>query len=143
MQGRVLNESITASAHTRELAVLDLNAKTVDSLVGESIDQALDDLLGRRAKEAIYDYLERNYSLARDDIPKNMEKFFRLTGETFGKASRTIARCIVKRLWEKLGWKFEGINGFEFSDYLEMAKARIARELVQKAKASMLNRRQE
>jgi len=143
LQGRVLNESITASAHTRELAVLDLNAKTVDSLVGESIDQALDDLLGRRAKEAIYDYLERNYSLARDDIPKNMEKFFRLTGETFGKASRTIARCIVKRLWEKLGWKFEGINGFEFSDYLEMAKARIARELVQKAKASMLNRRQE
>lgn len=143
MQGRLLNESITASPHTRELAVLDLNAKTVDSLVGESIDQALDDLLGRRAKEAIYDYLERNYSLARDDIPKNMEKFFRLTGETFGKASRTIARCIVKRLWEKLGWKFEGINGFEFSDYLEMAKARIARELVQKAKASMLNRRQE
>lgn len=143
MQGRLLNESITASAHTRELAVLDLNAKTVDSLVGESIDQALDDLLGRRAKEAIYDYLERNNSLARDDIPKNMEKFFRLTEETFGKASRTIARCIVKRLWEKLGWKFEGINGFEFSDYLEMAKARIARELVQKAKASMLNRRQE
>jgi len=143
LQGRLLNEPITVSPDTRELVVLDLNAKTVDSLVGESIDQALDDLLGRRAKEAIYDYLERNYSLARDDISKNMEKFFRLTEETFGRGSRTIARCIVKRLWEKLGWKFEDIIGFEFSDYLEAAKARIARELVQKAKASMLNRRQE
>lgn len=143
MQRRPLNQATTPSSVTRDSAILDLNAKTLDSLLGESIEQVLEDLLGRKAKEAIYDHLERNYSLARDDIPKNIEKFFRLTEETFGKGSKTIARCIVKRLSENLGWKFEDIHGFEFSDYLEAARARIARELVEKAKASMLNRRQE
>jgi methylphosphotriester-DNA--protein-cysteine methyltransferase len=120
-----------------------MNAKTLNDLLAESIDEVLDHLLGRKAREAIYDHLARNYSLAREEIPKNIEKFFKVTEETFGKGSRTIARCIAKRLFEKLDWKFEDIHGFEFQDYLEAARARIARELVEKAKASMLNRNQE
>lgn len=141
LPGRPVNETITRPISETPSA-LDLNAKTLDSLLAESIDEVLENLVGKKAKEAILDHLERNHSLAREDIPKNVQKFFALTDQTFGeKGSRTIARCIAKRLWENLGWRFENIEGFEFQDYLEAARARIARELVEKAKASMLDAR--
>ncbi len=117
-----------------------LSAKSLESLLADSMDQVLDELLGRKAKEAIYDYLERNYLIARDDIPKNIDKFFQLAEEVFGKGSKTIARCIMRRLWEQLGWKFVDVAGFEFSDYLETARARIGREVLEKARASSLGR---
>jgi len=142
LEGKQLSE-LTARSVEEEGANTDPKPRTLDSLLGESIDQVLDDLLGRKAKEAVYDYLERNCSLARDDIPQNTEKFFNLTEETFGKGSMTIAHCISERLWGKLGWEFEDIHGFEFSDYLEMARARVGREVVEKAKASMLNAKRE
>ena len=119
------------------------NAKTLSDTLSESVDEVLADLLGRKIGQAVYDYLARNCSLAKEDIPENMEKFFEVTEEAFGKGSRTIAKCIVRRLFKKLEWEFEDISGFEFQDYLEMAKARIARELVEKARADTLNRRLE
>ena len=119
------------------------NAKTLNGTLSESVDEVLTDLLGRKARQAVYDYLARNCSLAKEDIPENMEKFFEVTQEAFGRGSRTIARCIVKRLFKRLEWKFEDIPGFEFQDYLEMARARIARELVGKARADILSRRLE
>lgn len=142
MQGNTLNEPTTSSPVTKEATILDTYDKSLNTLLGKSIDQVLDDLLGRKAREAIYDYMERNYSVAREDIPRNTEKFFTLTSDIFGKGSKTIGRSISKRLWEQLGWKFVEIQDFEFSDYLEAAKARNARELVEKAKASMAKIRQ-
>ncbi len=138
MQGNPLNEPTASSPVTGEPVIPSLSAKTLDSLLADSIDQVLDELLGRKAKEAIYDYLERNYLMARDDMPRNIEKFFSLTDDVFGKGSKVIARCIMKRLWEQLGWKFVDVPGFKFSDYLEAARARIAREVLEKARASSL-----
>lgn len=106
---------------------------TLDSLLSDCIDQVLSDLVGGKAKEAFYDYMERNYAVAREDIPRNFGKFYTLTEEVCGKGSRTIARCIMKRLWQRLGWTFEDMPDFMFSDFLETTRARIARELVEKA----------
>jgi len=117
----------------------DAGSKTLNDLLLESIDEVLENLLRRKARDAIFEYLARNYSISRDDVPSNMDKFFQLTEDAFGKGSRTIAKCIVKRLFEKLEWKFEEIEGFDFFDYLEFARARMARELVQRAKATALN----
>ena len=132
---RALHDANNVRSVTTGQNLQDAGAKTLNDLLLESIDEVLDNLLRRKAREAIYQYLARTYSLARDDVPGNMDKFFQLTEEAFGKGSRTIAKCIVKRLFEKLGWKFEEIHGFDFYDYLEFARARMARELVQKAKA--------
>lgn len=137
---RLMNEATTHQV-SQDPDALGLSGKTLDSLLVESIDEALEGLIGKKAKEAVYDYLERNYSLAREDIPKNIDRFFTLTDTTFGgRGTQTIAKCIAKRLWEKLGWKFEDIKGLEFAEYLELARGRIARDLVQNAKASMPKR---
>jgi len=109
---------------------------TLDDLLLESIDQVLSDLLGTKSREAVYDHLERNYSLAREKIPKDLDRFFALLEETFGKGSKTIGKAIIRKLFEKLGWEFGEIGGFDFFDYLEAVRARIARELIEQAKSA-------
>jgi hypothetical protein len=114
---------------------LTFSAKTLDSLVAESVDEVLNGLIGKKPTEAIYDYLERGFSLARDDIPQNTEKLFEVMKGLFGdKGSEVIALCIARRVFENLGWEFVPVHGYEFLDYVEMARARSARELVQQAK---------
>lgn len=136
---RALHDANTVRSVTTDQNLQVTGAKTLNDLLLESIDEVLDNLLRRKARDAIYDYLARNYSVAREEVVGNLDKFFQLMEEAFGKGSKTIAKCIVRRLFEKLGWKFEEIHGFDFYDYLEFARARMARELVQKAKATALN----
>jgi hypothetical protein len=111
--------------------------RTVEALLGHCIDHVLSEVLGTKARESIYDYMARNYGVAREDIPTNMSKFFALTGEAFGSGSRTIAHCIVRQMWQELGWTFTDTPGLEFWDYLEIARARMARETVGIAKVSL------
>jgi hypothetical protein len=114
---------------------LTFNAKTLNELVWESVDEVLNGLIGKKPTEAIYDHLERRFSIARDDIPHNTETLFNVMKGLFGqKGGLVISRCIAKRVFENLGWEFVQVEGFGFSDYVEMARARIARELVQKSK---------
>jgi len=112
------------------------NGNTLDGLLLECVDEALTDLLGRRTREAIYDYLERNHSLARSEIPRHLGDFFNLLEKTFGKGSKTIGKVITKKLYAKLEWEFVEIPNFELVDHLERIRARIARELVERARHS-------
>lgn len=102
----------------------------VDTLLVESMDEALTDLLGRRAREAIYDHLERNRLIARNEIPDRLCDFLRLLDETFGKGSRTIGKVIAKKLYAKLGWGFVEISSYGLEDYLEAAKERAGKGLI-------------
>lgn len=104
-------------------------ATSLDALLLECVDEALTDLLGTRAREAVYDHLERNLFLSRTEIPVRLDDFFTLLDETFGKGGKTIGRYIARKLYAKLDWEFVDVATFEFGDYLEMVKARIAREV--------------
>src|SRR3989304_9169076 len=74
------------------------------ALLLEAIDEALTDLLGRRAREAVYDYLERNCLVARNELPTRLEAFVTLLDDTFGKGSKTIGGGVARRLYSKLEW---------------------------------------
>ena len=71
---------------------------TIDHLLVESTDEALTGLLGARACEAVFEHLERNFLLTREEIPNRLADFFGLMNETFGKGGKTIARVIEKAL---------------------------------------------
>jgi hypothetical protein len=113
-----------------------LESYRLEDLLAASIHEVLGDLMGTRAREAIYSYLERNYQIARDLIPRNLETFFAVLEQICGKSSRTIGRAVAARLFAKLGWKFTEVKGFEFLDYLEAARARITRESMERLKNS-------
>jgi hypothetical protein len=88
-------------------------------LLSDSIDEALTDLVGTRAREAIYDCVERNHSIARIEIPNHLEELFSLFEHHFGPASaQVIGRVIAKKAYSKLDWEFRPIPKFEFNDYM-------------------------
>ena len=132
-----MDEVIPASTSARSLYVPDTSAKSVDDLLLLCIDEVLGDLLGTRAREAVYDCLERNYCLARGDVPKHVNKFLELLEETFGKGSKTIGKSIIRRMFDKLEWRFYDNPGYEFMDYLEAIRAEIAKVLISHGKSCL------
>jgi hypothetical protein len=97
----------------------ELKAKNSELLLLEAIDQALVDLLGRRARESIYDHLERKCYMARDEVPQRLGEFCDVLHANFGKAGRTIERTIAKRFYSKMERKFVDYPGYGLADYVE------------------------
>jgi hypothetical protein len=77
--------------------------KDIDRAFLESLDDVLNDLLGKNVREAFYDHLERNYYMGKEDVPKRLGDFLLILERTFGKSGKTIERTIAKRLCGKLG----------------------------------------
>lgn len=105
-------------------------------LLSDSIDEVLTDLFGTRAREAIYDYVERNRSIARNEIPDHLDELFTLFERNFGApCKKVIGRVIAKKVYSKLDWKFYPIPNFEFNDYLEQIKTRLEHEISNRDKS--------
>jgi hypothetical protein len=87
------------------LAAKDVTAdkKDVDRLLLESLDEVLDDLLGKYVRETFYDHMERNYYIGREDVPRRLGDFLLILERTFGKSGKTIERTLARRLCTKLG----------------------------------------
>jgi hypothetical protein len=134
-----LNRMITASSGSGDPLAPSSTAESLDGLLLESLDEVLADLLGRRSREAIYDHLERDQSLARTDIPQHMTLFLQLLEETFGKGARTIWKAVVKRIYQKLEWKFYDNPGYEFIDYMEEIRARVTKALIEHTRSCSTN----
>ena len=99
------------------------NAQNHELLLLEAIDQVLVDLLGRRAREAIYDHLERRCYMARDEVPQRLDEFCDILHVNFGKGGTTIERTIAKRFYSKLEKKFIDYPGYGLVDYVEKASS--------------------
>lgn len=101
---------------------------TFDRLLIESVDQALGDLFGDRARDEIYDHLATRYSYGREEIPQRIDQFYAFLQNTFASGGKTIGRTIIRRLCDKSGYEYVNKPGFEFFDYLESVKVRVARD---------------
>ena len=105
-------------------------------LLSDSIFESMTDLLGIRVREAVYDFMERKYSVARNEIVQHLDQLFTLFDSNFGVTVRkVISRAFVKKVYSKLEWEFLPIPNFEFADYIDTIKTRIARELQSRAKS--------
>ncbi len=102
--------------------------RNIDTLLLDSIDQVLCDLLGKRVRDAIYAHLTDTYSLETQNIPKNLQKFSRALEDVFGKSGKTVGYAICRKLFEKLEWTFIEVEGFDFLDYVEGAKVKLAQQ---------------
>ena len=79
-----------------------VDKKDIDRLLIESLDEVLDDLLGKRVRTAFYDHLERTYYIGREDVPKRLGDLILILERTFGKSGKTIERTVARRLCLKL-----------------------------------------
>lgn len=76
-------------------------------------------MLGRRAREAIYDHLERKCYMARDEMPQRLGELCNVLETNFGKGGKTIERTIARRYYSKLEKKFTDYPGYTLVDYVE------------------------
>jgi hypothetical protein len=97
-------------------------------LLLESIDQAFADLLGRRSRDAIYDHLATHYRYGREEIPENIDEFYKFLQNMFGSGAATLGRTVIRRMFDKLGYEYVNVAGFQFFDYLEALKSRVNRD---------------
>lgn len=106
--------------------VLVTEMKRVNSssdLLSGSIQEVLGDLLGDRAKQAIYACLERQ-GLPQDQIPEHLPRFDTFLEYTFGRAGRVIETQIAKRLYNQLGLDLVAVPRYGLTDYVGMASRR-------------------
>lgn len=90
-----------------------------------SIDESITGVLGERVTQAVYDALEKNFSIRREEVPHRVNDFALGLEKAFGIApSETISRVIVKRLYSKLGLAFVEAAGWRLPDYVREARRR-------------------
>lgn len=95
-------------------------------LLSDSIGEVLGDLLGGRAKQAIYGCLERQ-GLPQHQIPEYLPRFDAFLEDTFGRGGRVIERQIAKRLYTQLGLELIAVPHYGLTDYVDMASRRLSR----------------
>ena len=89
----------------------------------DSIDEALLSL-GDSARRSIYLHIEKNFFVARDEIPLELEHFQKALEKIFGVGARYIEILIMRNLFCKIGRPLTlGKNDqLEFIKYVEAAK---------------------
>jgi hypothetical protein len=96
-------------------------------LLLEAVDAALSSL-GDSSKQAIYFYLEKNFTVKKQDIPNKVKEFANAIEEMFGYGAKILEVEIMKHLYVKIG------NGFEyfpekdillFVDYIDAARMHV------------------
>jgi len=130
------NPPISSQARIN-LPTKDGGPKAITNLLSDSISEVLTDLVGSRAREAIYDYMERKHSVGRNEIPEHLDTLFMLFEGTFGVGgTKVIGRMIAKKVYAKLDWKFESLPNLEFADYMERIKTKITSEALEQARSA-------
>ena len=96
------------------------------TLLLESIEEALVNLLGQRVKQTIYGCLERQ-GLRKHQIPEYLPRFDAFLEDNFGRSGAVIERQIAKRLYTRLGMNLVEVPHYALTDYVDMAFRRLSR----------------
>ena len=99
--------------------------RDVDRVLLECLDESLKDLLGETVTRSTYDFLQRNFGLAREEVPRKPNRFVPALWYVFGKSGRTIEKVILQKIYSRLGIACIEKARYEFADDLE--EARVAR----------------
>lgn len=91
--------------------------------LSRSIEDTFRDLVGERAKNALFSQLERQ-GIRREEIPESLRKFETFLEHEVGRAGPVIGKQIAKRFYHELGLElFENPN-LALSDYVHIAMQR-------------------
>jgi hypothetical protein len=94
-----------------------------EKLLLSAVDQALSSL-GESSKQAIYFYLDKSFSIEKQEIPKKIEPFKEALEEVFGVGASFLEVLIMKRLYETIGGNFQWKDSqeFTFAEYIAAAR---------------------
>jgi len=90
----------------------------------ESVDEALS-TLGEEGKQAVYNYLEKNHNLPKEEIPYRIEKFSEALETLFGTASKILQTLIMRYLFKRIRQPIKIVGkqeSFDFNNYIQSAR---------------------
>ena len=96
-------------------------------LLLEAVDTALSSL-GDSSKQAIYFYLEKNFTVEKQEIPNKVEEFANAIEEMLGYGAKILEVEIMKQLYMRIGNGFEYFPEKEdllFVDYIDAARMHV------------------
>lgn len=91
----------------------------------EVLLQAIDDALvvpGEIVRVAIYDRIEKNCQIRREEIPEKLELFHKALQQLMGVSSRVMEKLIAKNLYRQLSLNFNDHENWTLLDYVDHAK---------------------
>ena len=95
------------------------NKEEFKKLLLQTIDGNLKQIFRETATHIIYQFLEKNYSLKREDIPEKLETFMEGLQEFFRSGAHMIEQSILKELYSNLGLKYKSRKCYGFVDYID------------------------
>ncbi len=102
--------------------------ETLDDLLLKAVDETLNQVFREEGTKAIYDYLENNSHMKREEIAEKPEAFSAGLERLMVSAAQMIENLILKKLYSKLGLRFREKEGYEFSDYIkELSRSAVVR----------------
>jgi len=94
-------------------------------MLDEALVQAIDHgllVLGEIARQALYQRIEKDYQVKRDQIPEKLPAFHTALLELLGAGAKVLERLIARDLYKLLGLNFVYHGDWTLVDYVSHAK---------------------
>jgi uncharacterized membrane protein len=104
------------------------NAPDFNTTLCSAIDDTIVEVLGHTVLDTLYVVLKTKYSVTRDELPYRTETMYQILETTFGvRGAKTVGTHIARKFYTKLGLSFYEHQGYTLLDYVEEAKAKLAK----------------
>jgi len=113
------------------------SVKEFEKILLETIDESMVQVFGNTSTGVIYNFIEGNHDLKKEDIPENLEIFSSILEKMFGFGATFLEKLVLKKLYMKLGLKYEEKEGYKFLDYIKELKSRVLVDYMQKIKGKI------
>jgi len=98
----------------------------------KTFDYGLKEILGETAASIVYEYLETNLSIKREEIPEKIEDFRRGLKKFLNTGAFVVEKMVLEKLYGSYGLKFEEKEQYDFEDYLNELRRKIAMDKIQR-----------
>lgn len=93
-----------------------------EEMLNEAVDRTLNRVFGSTATSVIYNHLENNYSIRKNEIAKKLESFTQAMQEYLNSGATVVEKEILESFYSGLGLfqrvELEGIQNNEFVERL-------------------------
>lgn len=96
-----------------------------DKLLIKSIDGALKEIFGETGASVIYDHLQRNHLLKREDIPERLEDFESGLKEILSSGAWVTETIALKTLYSNFGLEYQDKANYSFLDHVAKLKKQL------------------
>ncbi len=93
-----------------------------NKLLLKVIDEEMKQIFGEAATLIIYNHLEKNYLLKREEIPEKLEIFIKSLEEFLSSGAQVVEKIILKKVYSSFGLRRKIKEGYSFVDYLTELK---------------------